>query len=1096
MGVDDFSQLCFVPNSHKLLVSSKNTLYFTDYYRSGIIKSLTSHKDYIQKLAVANTGKLAATVGADGYLILWNLDSLTVQTVLTTANNMSGGTFTGLSFSADNHFLALTYDKKVGNDFISYLTILNLNTNEFKPEVRVEENITTSRFSNDSSILLLGLESGYIIKYDILSGSQLDRLKIDNQIICRLSMLKNGQLGVYTDNTSRIDCKKNGKLFLVDFNKKTRDLFWTSKALCMAPGLIESIDDYEVVKNYFRTDSSLLVFDTDCDQGPSQLPFPFSFTYNPDKKLLANIGYRSVWVHTLSGNLNNKIDDHLLPVSDIYPIGDFILEKPAKQNIFDYEEDYPYKVWNLNNPSLMGNVPIFKADYLNISTTPGESAVCYSNFNEWGKKTKFNRFDTSCISGIYLWDPVEPAQNHLLIAGQYLPPFSLNNEKSKIAQGGLFSASVRLVGQNKNRYDLSISNGNEVLSCIWPAGVNTPTDLYTIERSEKSELELYSNQLAPAARHKILSLSGCKTCLPKVAVNEIRSLVAIYSSNNGNIDEASLTLIDLRQEKVTLKKSYTAIRDITFSGDTVIVLTSDSLHFILGTTGDVIRSAYIPGISRFKLTGKDDIGLALRYSGIIDVLSINRMQVVASLITDKDGGWMALLPDNYYYGSKYGIRSVGFRYGSELLPPDQLDVRYNRPDKVLSAVGTALGHADTTLINAFYKAWQKRVQKLGIDTAGFSGTLSIPECDFLNRPEIKYEQHDSIIQLTIHAIDSNAKLDCYNVWVNNVPLYGKSGIRINSQNLNDITKTVSIELSAGINKIESSVRTVNGIESYRQPLYVQYIPNRQLTAKLYFVGIGIDEFQETGHNLQYSVKDIYNLADSLKKQYGLNMITHVLANKEVTVNNILKLKEHLLQSNVEDKVILAYSGHGLLDKELDYYLSTYNVNFKNPEQGGLSYIDFEWLLDSIPARKKLMLIDACHSGELDKQEVIAINQAVDSLSQVGKGERGCVLTYTGTTKHLGLKNSFELMQELFANVNRGTGATVIAASGGTQFAQENGTLKNGVFTYSILELMNKSKQVTVSQLKNIVSTRVQQLTNGMQKPTSRAENIDNDWVVW
>jgi len=88
------------------------------------------------------------------------------------------------------------------------------------------------------------------------------------------------------------------------------------------------------------------------------------------------------------------------------------------------------------------------------------------------------------------------------------------------------------------------------------------------------------------------------------------------------------------------------------------------------------------------------------------------------------------------------------------------------------------------------------------------------------------------------------------------------------------------------------------------------------------------------------------------------------------------------------------------------------------------------------------------------------------------------------------------MQEVFVNVGRSTGATVISAAAGTQFALERGDLKNGVFSYSILELMKNKTTVTVSELKKYVNQRVTELTHGMQVPTSRNENKVMDWQVW
>jgi len=260
------------------------------------------------------------------------------------------------------------------------------------------------------------------------------------------------------------------------------------------------------------------------------------------------------------------------------------------------------------------------------------------------------------------------------------------------------------------------------------------------------------------------------------------------------------------------------------------------------------------------------------------------------------------------------------------------------------------------------------------------------------------------------------------------------------------------------------------------------------------MGFGVEKFSNPSYNLLYSVKDVRQLAIKLRERYGDTLEIDTLFNEKVTEKSIAALKQKLFKTDVNDKVIVAYSGHGLLSKEYDYYLGTSNVDFEHPENGGLPYEALENLLDSIPARQKLMLIDACHSGEVDKDEKL---QMAAEAKGLGLKSKGVTVENTDSSKAtVGLQNSFELMQNLFVNVGKGTGATIISASAGTQFALENGDLENGVFTYSILEAMNSNSSLTVSQLKTIVGKRVVELTNGMQKPTSRNETINSDWRVW
>jgi len=459
--------------------------------------------------------------------------------------------------------------------------------------------------------------------------------------------------------------------------------------------------------------------------------------------------------------------------------------------------------------------------------------------------------------------------------------------------------------------------------------------------------------------------------------------------------------------------------------------------------------------------------------------------------------WIALdatnyvlrLPDGYYQATPAATGMLHYITNERrVITFDQLDIQYNRPDKVLEA----LRYPDTALISSYRRAYVKRVRKLGIDTTLFT-INAVPQADFTNRESVAFEQDQPTLRLDIHAGDDQQTLKQWNVWVNEVPVFGVKGCDIHLRRGKAFDTSIVIVLSPGDNRIETSVVNMAGMESYRMPLFVHYTPAAPEPEKFVFIGIGINRFEDTAHNLSWSVKDIRDLSIKLKSKYP-GIIIDTLFDEAVTRKNVLAMKTRLQQLNEADRVIVSYSGHGLLSKELDYYLSTYAVDFSNPEKEGLSYEALEGLLDKIKPRKKLMLIDACHSGELDKEEVARIEASKKALDSTGINTKTSIKITE--KKRLGMRSSFELMQNLFMNVSRGTGATIISAAGGMQYAQERGDLKNGVFTYSIIEAFNNNTSLTVQQLKQMVSERVIHLTNGLQRPTSRMQNNTYDWVVW
>ena len=110
---------------------------------------------------------------------------------------------------------------------------------------------------------------------------------------------------------------------------------------------------------------------------------------------------------------------------------------------------------------------------------------------------------------------------------------------------------------------------------------------------------------------------------------------------------------------------------------------------------------------------------------------------------------------------------------------------------------------------------------------------------------------------------------------------------------------------------------------------------------------------------------------------------------------------------------------------------------------------------------------------------------------------------SSTNNSMGLQNSFKMMQELFADLRRGTGAVVISSASGAEYAFESPEWNNGVFTYSLLEGLksgkcdeNKDGEIRISELRNYVMNKVVNLTNGAQHPTARNENLEFDFNIW
>lgn len=482
--------------------------------------------------------------------------------------------------------------------------------------------------------------------------------------------------------------------------------------------------------------------------------------------------------------------------------------------------------------------------------------------------------------------------------------------------------------------------------------------------------------------------------------------------------------------------------------------------------------------------------------GTIKIWDLKSKTLLLTMVPIDFDKLIMLTKENFYYSPTRTLNGLGFRSGKKFIPVSQFDLVYNRPDLVLSK----LNHPED-IINLYQNAHQKRLKKMNrIDEDSLGVTefhlpymvvnSNIPNVVAKNRLNIQLEASDSIYMLShVH------------IKLNGVPMFGSAGLK--TGNTHQFELDTQVHLNAATNYLEISCFNRRGSESLKETYKIDYtgaVPK----GDLHLLTLCVSDYKNGDKevDLEFARTDGENLVSLFqgkKDQYD-KIVPNTLFDESVTKENFEKLREKLYQTNVEDQVILFVSGHGVLDDNFDFYYATYDMDFKEPSKRGISYDDIENLLDSIPARKKLLLIDACHSGEIDKESIEKTEDVVEDASKLTfKGFE----TYRNRRTVPGLPNAFELMRELFNDYSNGAGVTVISAASGVEFAYESRDWKNGVFTYSIREALNKAKadvdkdkNITLRELQEYVSRRVNELTEGLQNPTTRKENLTSDFVIW
>jgi len=465
-----------------------------------------------------------------------------------------------------------------------------------------------------------------------------------------------------------------------------------------------------------------------------------------------------------------------------------------------------------------------------------------------------------------------------------------------------------------------------------------------------------------------------------------------------------------------------------------------------------------------------------------------------SLYFDGDGNLTVVNNDHFYTGHSRDGASCSMVKDGRAYPFTQFDLMRNRPDVILRNLG-----ADPSLIEVARLLREDRLRKMSFDDSDLAGEGDLPEITF--EDDLPLSTTENRLSFAVRASDAGTVLDRIMVYSNGVPVNGPQGVDVSGENTHEWEGKISVPLLAGTNQIEISAVNRRGVSSFAESVSIS--SQAELESTLYVVTLGVNEYRQSEHNLNVAAKDAEDVvqffADAPGQGWGA-VETLCLTNEEVTKQSISRVAEFFSQADPHDGAILFLAGHGLLDDSYEYYFATSEIDFENPgDTGGVKFEELELVLSRCAALRKLGLIDTCHAGELDEGMLAEASSLLEA-----NGVRA-----TGFPKPRGKQNQKivgardrELISELFADLRRGSGATIIAASAGAEFSLESDDLGNGIFTHAVLRSLrdkagdeNQDGRIDVRELRRFVEREAKRLTGGLQNPSSRRFNLVNPFVI-
>jgi uncharacterized protein YecT (DUF1311 family) len=467
---------------------------------------------------------------------------------------------------------------------------------------------------------------------------------------------------------------------------------------------------------------------------------------------------------------------------------------------------------------------------------------------------------------------------------------------------------------------------------------------------------------------------------------------------------------------------------------------------------------------------------------------------LARFVPGPDGSHAFMLPDGHYLATGEARRLISFSSGARSQPAEALDIRFNRPDLVVAALG-----AKPEWVKALHRAYLKRLERLGISEGEAAAGFLPPEVR-IGYDHVPPTTEELTLRLPVTVQAHGAPLAALEVTVNDVPVLARNNRALNVARAQAFSEELDIELASGSNKITVRARDVKGLTSSRVSVSVTLAEATPKPRTLHVLAVGVDDYPGTKNDLALCGKDASDIAAAFQKQSGFGEVRlKVLKDGEATRSGILNARTFLEEASVNDQVIVFFAGHGALDEDYEYRFLCADLDVERIPDTTLSYPEIESLFANCRARKRVMLLDTCHAGEADRDDArLAKVEVVRSKNLRSIPFQGITLKNSPPAD----SNVIELLNQHFVDLRIGTGAAVLSSSDAHQEALEIESIRNGIFTAAVLQGLrdlradgNKDKVVRISELLDYCKTEVRRLSGGQQEPVARHVNLAEDFVV-